>query len=1062
MKTKRFKKFSTVVLSLLMAASMMPSMAFAESLPDGADSDGIIYPTVNFTDVAPFLDPVEGVSARTYARSMARTMSITPQADDSTTDKGMKISKIATANGDGSYTIKLEAYATGSKVISEVTKDVPTDIVLVLDQSGSMSDPIGTVSFSAYSNSNSKNSQHYANRHNGGSGNLYYPLRDGKYAPVYVEANETGTYTELNSLKNYTSSWGSVTSDSYYYYKDSLYEKVGDEYKKVTLSRVGEWWNGYTYTYSFADGTTVTSSGDSTTPDLKTHAPLYSYSVDARQTVYTYTYTDESGNTHTIGTSTGAYTTFGTTLYQRTVKENGGGSRLNALKTAVTNFSNNVATKAAGKDGVLGTDDDIQHRIAVVGFASQSGYGNNTELLSITGSNSGDVGVAYNNITNKNLIDVMQPMYSQAGQTMVTNAISALAAEGATETNLGVDMAKRILDANPVVSGEKRNRVVIVFTDGSPTSFDGFNLGVANSAISKANEIKAGGTTVYSVGIFPGADATSAGSKPTGNLDNNSTQLTSASNWFMQNLSSNNGIVQTPSYYLSAADSNALNNIFQRISDQIESGGSSTTLSSETVIKDIISPQFTLPDGATANDITLETYSCIGKEDGVYTWQKNDTTMGATVTISPDGDEVSVTGFDFAANYVGTETAANGTVSYRGDKLVISFTVKTKEGFLGGNNVYTNTSAGVYENSAATDPVLTFERPQVNVPINDVTVTAADKNVYLLGSLTADQLKSGTTVTVGGVSLNLNPTAENFGLETWQTDYVDITVNITDKNGNAITDLRNLTNDQTYTVTVVVTPKKTGNNASGAVASVKTGYDDANINVFKPVVTFEDSDVYYGEAAPTSYNGNYISTVWKHGESDTSKTSMIGTAPTLTFSYSAGTGIDDAGKINTKEDIPVNVTTKIGSVSVTDHTTFEHQDCTEDESAPTDGEFWLHVKTCELTITKRGGVVGEPYVFNIKKDGKPYTTLTIVYDGNEDKNSRIIKELPVGTYTVTEDTNWSWRYETPTITGSGVLTSTNPNGRYIITNTDPESGWLNDFSTVFENVFGVSRPSGQQ
>ena len=52
---------------------------------------------------------------------------------DNEPDSGMKISKTATANADGSYTIMLEAYATGAKVISEITKDVPTDIILVLD-----------------------------------------------------------------------------------------------------------------------------------------------------------------------------------------------------------------------------------------------------------------------------------------------------------------------------------------------------------------------------------------------------------------------------------------------------------------------------------------------------------------------------------------------------------------------------------------------------------------------------------------------------------------------------------------------------------------------------------------------------------------------------------------------------------------------------------------------------------------------------------------------------------------------------------------------------------------
>ena len=62
----------------------------------------------------------------------------TAYAEDGSSNKGMEISKTATANQDGSYTITLEAYATGEKVISEITKDVPTDIILVLDQSGSI------------------------------------------------------------------------------------------------------------------------------------------------------------------------------------------------------------------------------------------------------------------------------------------------------------------------------------------------------------------------------------------------------------------------------------------------------------------------------------------------------------------------------------------------------------------------------------------------------------------------------------------------------------------------------------------------------------------------------------------------------------------------------------------------------------------------------------------------------------------------------------------------------------------------------------------------------------
>lgn len=58
-------------------------------------------------------------------------------------------------------------------------------------------------------------------------------------------------------------------------------------------------------------------------------------------------------------------------------------------------------------------------------------------------------------------------------------------------------------------------------------------------------------------------------------------------------------------------------------------------------------------------------------------------------TAAIDGNSVSVTGFDFSENYVGTVTN-HGSVSYRGHKLVIRFSVKPQPGFLGGNNVPTN------------------------------------------------------------------------------------------------------------------------------------------------------------------------------------------------------------------------------------------------------------------------------------------------------------------------------------------------------------------------------------
>lgn len=970
-------------------------------------------------------------------------------------NEGMKISKTATENPDGTYTITLDAYATGEKISTEVTKDVPTDIVLVLDQSGSMAEndfpSVGQTTYVAYAGNNIRNSSLYNRRHNQdreNNKNLYYQLPDGSYATVSV------TRTQGESSYQYTEcpqSWWNDGWDSNNYYsnRNNLYVKVGDEYQKVTLNRTGGWREGYTYTYTFPDGSTYVSERISTEPgNFDGKGPLYVRSETQGDYTYTYTCTDADGNTINIGTSTGADTQFtDATLYQRNTTNGGNISRLLALKNAVTQFENSVATKAAGKDGMLGTDDDVNHRVAVVGFASKSGYGDNTELLSISGTNSGSVGVAYNDISDQNLKDVLQSMDNTNGQTMVSNAINALATNGATRADLGLDMAQRILAANPVPEGEKRNRVVVFFTDGQPTSSNGFEMSVANSAITNARNIKNAGTDVYSIGIFNGADATSAG-----NQNGNTTEK---SNWFMQRVSSNNGTPRNPSYYLSASDAGTLNNIFQQISDQIQTGGSAIDLGSEAVIKDIIAPQFELPEGTTAGDITLETYSYTGENQ----WEENSDAMGAKATV--DGDQVSVTGFDFKENWCGTETT-NGTETYRGNKLVISFPVEVKDGFLGGNGVYTNTSAGVYANSNAENPLFIYERPQVDVKIKDITVTAPDKNVYLMGDLTAEQIKSGATVKAGNVDIDLSDTAENYGLESWQNEYVNIAVTYRDKDGNTVTDLNDLREDTTYTVSVKVSPKTPGQ------ATEKTGEGEGKINVFQPELTYKDSDVWYGDAAPTDYADNKVSdTVWKHGEtvSTGEGVTMVGTAPTLDLTYTpeAGAfgGTETNQYINTTEDIPVAVGVKIGENDVKEYTTINHTKCSEDEEIPENANFLLHVKTCELTINKNFSgeqpKPGETFVFTVTNEqgNKIPVNVEVVMTG---AGTKTIKGLPVGSYTVREDagkSGWSWRYE-GNQTGSAALNQRNSTGTVTITNKRSNDHWL-DGNTWAKNLFGFNK-----
>lgn len=965
---------------------------------------------------------------------------------DNEPDSGMKISKTATANADGSYTITLEAFATGSKVITEQKTDIPTDIVLVIDQSGSMNDPIGGYTYTAYrtggyNSRNYHNDEYYQLRHNGGSENLWHKLNNNEYIAVSVE--QKMVYTAISGWSN----------RKYYDNQNSLYCLVSGEYKSVAVRREGHVFSADEYWYTMDGQQILYTTGDSSIPNFGQYAPLYQ-SVKK----YTYSYT-LNGVTTVIEESLGDGSSPDTQFYRRDYSSSAGGTRLNALKNAATTFANAVAAKAAGADGDISTPaDNVNHRIAVVGFASGQYYNGtnynygNTEVF--VGSNQ----YKYGSAAQGQYGNAFQDMNTSTGVGNVSASVGALSAEGGTLTNLGLEMGNGIFGANPIAEGEKRNRVVIVFSDGVP-GWKGYDSNTANSAITQAGTAKnTYGATVYSIGIFPGADATSAG-----NQNGNETEK---ANWFMQRVSSNTQYPQSPSYYLSAADAGTLNSIFQQISDQIETGGTTSTLTSDAVVKDIISPQFTLPAGTTAANITVETYACTGKNaNDDYTWSNNNSTMGATASIS--GDQVNVTGFNFSENYVGTVTEGD-SVTYRGHKLVISFKVQPKAGFLGGNEVYTNTSAGIYENGSAENPLLTFDRPTVNVPIKDVTVTAKDKNVYLKGEVTADQLKDGSEISVGDVKLDLSKAADTdkpYGLDPWQAEYVDITVAVKDKDGNVISDkLDNLTEDTTYTIKVTVTPKTTGSTGSaGTPATEKSGENTpaANINVFKPELTFKDSTAYYGETVPANndYSSNYVanSEKWKNGGkySTDDGVQMIGTKPTLDITYTPDEAKLDNGKY-TKQDLPVKATVNIGTDDVTSYTTFLHETCTVDgckwnnEITSGNPAFLIHIKTCTLRITKQGGADDESYVFDVYKDGVKYSEVTVWGNSTE-----TLVELPIGTYTISENAGWSWRYSANN-GGSAALTAQNPTGSITCVNTKNNNQWLNGFSEVVRNIFGTN------
>lgn len=685
-----------------------------------------------------------------------------------------------------------------------------------------------------------------------------------------------------------------------------------------------------------------------------------------------------------------------------------------ALISAVTDFADKVYQNAV--------DNNVDHRISLIGF---SGDGASRIMVGLEAD-------IRDNVQN------------------VKSAAAGLNANGGTFIEDGLANAKSVFDNAAPTSTTERKRVVIVFTDGIPGTGDWNDSQTtesARTAISTAYNLKQTyGATVYTIGMLTDANPELAISdKDSDSARTNKFLHYVSSNYPNAQSMSNGGSGGNSGYYLSASDIGSLNAIFTKISEEIATPG--IQLDAETQIRDIITPQFTVPTGV--NEIRLYTDNYNG------TAFENNRAAADGVTAQILNDTITVQGFNFNDNFVSERVKQDGT---HGKKLIIEFEVETKEGFLGGNDVYTNGEAsGVYDKEG--NSIKAFPLRTVNVPIKDVTVTAKDKNVYLKGKVTADQLKDGSEISVGNVTLDL--TKENYGLESWQTEYVDITVTVKDKDNNVISDkLEDLKEDTTYTVEVTVSPKTVGTSTAekGAAATAKTGVNDpaANINVFKPVLTYKDSEAYYGDNAPTDYIGNLVSEVWKHGDTIANPDTMIGTAPTLDKSYVTDEGKIVNGKINTKQDVPVAATVKIGSEDVTVQTNFVHQACESDCDWATPTEkgspaFLIHVKTCTLTITKAGNVAKEPFVFTVYKDKAKYTEVTIVGAG-----SVTIAELPVGTYSITEDTGWSWRYKDPAYTNNGVeLNALNLTGTITCTNTKSNDQWLNDYD-VISNIYSKS------
>lgn len=428
-----------------------------------------------------------------------------------------------------------------------------------------------------------------------------------------------------------------------------------------------------------------------------------------QERTYTYTYTDKNGTVHTE-TSSGSGTEFTAWPLYYAEQRDSSVKKLDALKSAVNTFIEEVAKKETAT---------VKHNISIVKFAGKStdAVGNKTYYDRPYWYN-------YSQI-------VMNLMDASDNQQALKNAVNELNAGGATSADYGMQHAQSILSDRPA-DRQDATKVVVMFTDGEPNHGNGFDSDVADSTISAAKTLKDSGATVYTVGCMNGADASRVTNiSALSNTDVNKYMHLVSSNYKYATSMSSPGDATYPedtskSYYLTAKNADDLKNVFESISQQI--GGSDTKLTDTAVLKDAVTPYFEIPAGA---EVTLKTANCTGANDDGTLMFPTEAEAPDSVRAEVTGDTVSVTGFDYSANWCGSLKDADGNITYRGQKLIVEFKIRPTADFLGGEDVKTNVGKddGIYAPEGE-KPVEPFTPQQVDVAVRALDVEDASTDIY--------------------------------------------------------------------------------------------------------------------------------------------------------------------------------------------------------------------------------------------------------------------------------------------------------------------------------------------
>ncbi len=623
------------------------------------------------------------------------------------TNKGMAVKKEAYLADDGTYTINLEAFAVGETTTTTVTRGVPLDIVLVLDQSGSMEDTIPSTTTTYTARPSTAYSQ---NVFSAIDEDLYYKASDGGYYKVETRSGTLNSTGEMVWAMCYTDSDGRAwafgtpipyNSGSYdrdaTLYTGVLYTVEVNSQNKLELLKKSAtsfindiYENGEKFNVDhrvsivgFAcDAKQYGSTASFTNTGLFVDGTLNQYGDDEPQVSVEYADLDKKNDYYVyLDPDEGSYYYPG--YWILTPISRNDNSTGNVLVPA--GFYNCAWIDGKWQFTYVKTGDEYTYYFEAT--SSNRFYEAETILTSTDYKNS--------------LVSVDDG----AGITdSITTSIDNLQASGATFIRYGIEMANNVFINNPLTEADQaagRQRVVVVLTDGEPGQF-GYNKIEAYLALNRGYEVKQdSGAIVYTLGLF-------------------SEDPDNQTHDFLKFLSSNypNATGMTASgdkisdkYHFNASDADNLNDMFSSITSDIISPSTTVTLDATAVMKDFITQEFKLPAGFNAeSNVEIQVWDGTVDADENYTWtncQKNP--EGITASVDTEKQVVNITGFDYSAHYI--------TQAHQGQKLVVVITgLEATDAAITGSGVYTNTSdSGIYVNASATEAFVKFVNPTVTL-----------------------------------------------------------------------------------------------------------------------------------------------------------------------------------------------------------------------------------------------------------------------------------------------------------------------------------------------------------